>query len=71
MSLSVRTQPAVRRTSSGVPHVIDKGMRVVIWLTGALAILIVALIFLFLLRDTLPVFKTVSLWSLLTGADWA
>jgi phosphate transport system permease protein len=37
---------------------------------AAVAILTLALIFVFLLRDTLPVFKEVSLKQLLTGHEW-
>lgn len=71
MALSLRTQTAARRrTSSAAPRIIDGAMRVFIWLNGALAILVVVLIFLFLLRDTLPILKTVSPWELLSGRVW-
>jgi phosphate transport system permease protein len=71
MTASVQTEPAVRQhAGSSAARLIDRAMRVFIWLNGALAIVIVGLIFLFLLRDTLPVFKTVSLWQLLRGQVW-
>jgi phosphate transport system permease protein len=53
-----------------MPRLVDRVMRGFIWANGALAIVIVALIFLFLLRDTLPVFKTISLGELLRGRVW-
>jgi phosphate transport system permease protein len=59
-----------RRTTSATPKVVDAVMRVFIWLNGALAIVVVAMIFLFLLHDTLPVFKTISYWNLLRGRIW-
>lgn len=37
---------------------------------GVLAVVLVVLIFVFLLRDALPLFKTSSLASLLTGREW-
>jgi phosphate transport system permease protein len=71
MALSASTQTAIsQRTTSTTPKIVDGVMRIFIWLNGALAIIVVALIFLFLLRDTLPVFKTISLWDLLRGQIW-
>ncbi|HEY3267711.1 MAG TPA: phosphate ABC transporter permease subunit PstC [Armatimonadota bacterium] len=42
----------------------------VIWAAGVLSVILVALIFIFLLRDALPLLKTHSLWSVLTGRAW-
>src|SRR5437867_13184247 len=70
MAVTVSTQPALRKRAAAAPKVVDAVMRVFIWLNGALAIVVVALIFLFLLRDTLPVFKTISYWNLLRGRIW-
>jgi phosphate transport system permease protein len=71
MAVTARPQAiAQRRTSSATPRIVDKFMRVFIWLNGALAIIVVTLIFLFLLKDTLPITKTISFWKLLTGKTW-
>jgi phosphate transport system permease protein len=70
MAVTASTQPAVRRKAGAAPKVIDGAMRVFIWLNGALAIIVVALIFAFLLRDTLPIFKTISYWNLIRGRTW-
>jgi phosphate transport system permease protein len=48
----------------------DTVARYVITLSGAVTILVLGLIFLFLMRDTLPVFKDVSLGELLFGREW-
>ena len=45
-------------------------MEKLILFSGALTILIVCLIFVFLLRDALPAFHVVSLWPLLSGDEW-
>jgi phosphate transport system permease protein len=42
----------------------------IIFLNGMASILFVVLILLFLLRDTLPFFRTVSLRAFLTGREW-
>ena len=42
----------------------------IIFAHGLVSVLLVALILLFLLRDTLPFFRTVSLWAFLTGREW-
>jgi phosphate transport system permease protein len=54
-----------------------QGRRIGEWLieriiqaAGAAAIVFVALIFFFLLRDGLPLLKTTSLWSVLSGSEW-
>jgi phosphate transport system permease protein len=71
MAVSARTETAVRRrTLSATPKVVDAAMRGFIWLNGALTIVVVALIFAFLLRDTLPVFKTISFWDMVRGRIW-
>ncbi len=47
--------------------------RLVAWIitvNGFTAILAMILIFIFLLKDTIPVFKTVSPWAFLTGRTW-
>lgn len=41
-----------------------------IFLAGTLSILFVILIFIFLLKEGLALFKTVSLWSFLSGKGW-
>ncbi len=41
-----------------------------IFLAGTTSILFVVLIFIFLLKEGLSLFKTLSLWSFLTGKDW-
>jgi phosphate transport system permease protein len=71
MAISARTRPAVReRPTAAAPQLIDRGMQVFIWLNGALTIVVVALIFAFLLRDTLPVFKTIPYWDMVRGRIW-
>jgi phosphate transport system permease protein len=71
MAILARPRPVIaRRTNSVAPKVVDAAMRVFIWLNGALTIVVVTLIFLFLLRDTLPVLKTISYWDLLKGRVW-
>ncbi len=71
MAISTPVQAsAPRPAASATPKVVDTVMRGVIWLNGALAILVVALIFAFLLRDTLPIFKTISFWNLVRGQTW-
>ena len=42
-----------------------------IFLNGTTAIVIVFLIFLLLLKDALPIFKTVGVWKFIAGRDWA
>lgn len=39
-------------------------------MAGVTAVVLVVLIFVFLLRDALPLLKTTSIWSLLTGTEW-
>jgi len=41
-----------------------------IFLNGIAAIVAVALIFVFLLKEAIPLFKTVSLWRFLSGTTW-
>ncbi len=41
-----------------------------IFVAGTLSILFVILIFIFLLKEGLALFKTVSLWQFLSGRDW-
>lgn len=41
-----------------------------IFANGMAAIVTVVLIFAFLLKDSLPLFKTVSLWQFITGTQW-
>jgi phosphate transport system permease protein len=48
----------------------DQAARTVITGLAAIAIVALALIFVFLLRDTLPVFKQVSLQAFLFGREW-
>lgn len=48
----------------------DRAARYVITVSAAVTIVTLGLIFLFLLRDTLPVFKQVTLGQLLFGREW-
>ena len=48
----------------------EKAIELFIMANGALAIAVILLIFVFLLRDGLPVFKTTSLKAFLTGRNW-
>lgn len=48
----------------------DTLMAKIIFANGVVAIVTVLLIFVFLLKDTMPLFKTVGLWEFLTGTDW-
>lgn len=41
-----------------------------VMINGATAIIAILLIFVFLTKDALPTFRTVSLWSFLTGGTW-
>jgi len=41
-----------------------------IFLAGTISILFVILIFIFLLKESLSLFETTSLWDFLTGKDW-
>ena len=55
-----------KRRFSISEFVIEKGLA----MAGMASIAFVILIMAFLLRDALPILKTQSLWSLLTGRDW-
>jgi len=68
---SVETQPSgngdrIARLRRFYEPAVEK----LVTLNGALAIIIVALIFAFLLRDGLPVFRSVSVRDFLFGRDW-
>jgi len=41
-----------------------------VFLNGTTAVVTVCLIFVFLVKDAVPLFRTVSLWSFLTGTTW-
>jgi len=59
---SARRKPGTRRVESVFEWVIG--------FSGILAIILVALIFVFLLRDALPVLKEQSLFKMLAGRNW-
>jgi len=48
----------------------EKLIEAIIYVSGAASIAVVALIFVFLLKDGLPLFKTFSPIRFLTGSDW-
>lgn len=48
----------------------DKLIARFIFLNGITAIIVMLLIFLFLIKDAVPVFKTVSVWKFLSGKTW-
>lgn len=51
-------------------HIGERIAEKLIVASGGMMVAIVALIFIFLLKDALPAFRTVGLWEMLAGRDW-
>jgi len=58
------------QTSTHKGRVAERAAETLIRAAGMMSIVLVILIFVFLLRDALPLFKTTSLGSVLTGREW-
>ncbi len=48
----------------------DQGIRIALFVTAFVSLLILAAILVFLFAEGLPIFKKVSLWAFLTGREW-
>src|SRR5688572_19018130 len=66
------TVPSTRLQTRGLNWraIQDSGMRWFITVHGVMAIVLVATIFLFLLRDTFPIFKERSIGQMVAGRNW-